>query len=177
MHIALLKPSDATQYRNLMLEAYALAADAFTTTAEERAAEPDTFWIKRIADPSGLSAAFGAFVENNGSVLVGTVALEFSRKPKTKHKALVIGMYVSPSARSVGVGRALINAAINHAMANEEILVLNLTVTEGNEAAIRLYTGVGFQLVGVEPMAILTPSGYRGKVHMWLPLERRVSAV
>ena len=35
--------------------------------------------------------AFGDF---EGSSLVGTVALEFSAKPKTKHKALVIGMYV-----------------------------------------------------------------------------------
>jgi hypothetical protein len=95
MHVTLLNPSHATQYRKLMLEAYALAADAFTTTTEERAAEPDAFWVKRIADRSGLSAAFGAC---DGSVLVGTVALEFSRKPKTKHKALVIGMYVSPSA-------------------------------------------------------------------------------
>ncbi len=172
MHIALLNPSDATQYRKLMLEAYALAADAFATTAEERAAEPDTFWIKRIADPSDLSAAFGAFVENDGSVLVGTVALELSRKPKTKHKALVIGMYVSPAARGAGAARALLNAAISHAKAIEEILVLNLTVTEGNEAAINLYLSVGFQLVGLEPMAILTPSGYKGKVHMWMPLER-----
>ena len=86
-----------------MLEAYELAADAFTSTAEERAAEPEAFWAKRIADPSGLSAAFGAF---EGQELIGTVALEFAAKPKTKHKALVIGMYVTPGARSTGAGRA-----------------------------------------------------------------------
>ena len=104
MHAALLKASDATQYRKLMLHAYEFAADAFTTTAAERAAEPESFWVKRIADPSGLSLAFGTF---EGQELVGTVALEFSAKPKTKHKALVIGMYVSPEARGTGAGRAL----------------------------------------------------------------------
>jgi len=51
MHVARLQPSDAPQYRELMLQAYELAADAFTSTAGERAAEPESFWVKRIADP------------------------------------------------------------------------------------------------------------------------------
>jgi ribosomal protein S18 acetylase RimI-like enzyme len=164
MHVALLNPSDAPQYRKLMLEAYEFAADAFTSTAEERAVEPDSFWVKRIADPSGMSAAFGAF---EGPELVGAVALEFSAKPKTKHKALVIGMYVAPSARGTGAGRALLAAAINRAEAREGILLLNLTVTEGNEPAIHLYRSAGFGVFGVEPMAIRTPSGYKAKIHMW----------
>lgn len=173
MHIALLKPSDAKQYRELMLEAYELAADAFTSTAEERAAEPDSFWIRRIADPTGQTAAFGAF---KGQDLLGTVALEFSAKPKTKHKALVLGMYVTPAARNTGAGRALMNAVVEYARVREQILLLTLTVTEGNEPAINLYRSCGFQVFGVEPMSILTPSGYKGKVHMWLPLHRPPSA-
>ena len=163
MRVALLHPSDAPQYRSLMLEAYELAADAFTSTPEERAAEPESFWVKRIADPTGMSAAFGAF---RGRKLVGTVALEFSAKPKTRHKALVIGMYVSPQARGSAAGRALIEASIKYAEAKEGILLLNLTVTDGNELAIRLYRSAGFEAFGTEPMAILTPGGLRAKVHM-----------
>jgi GNAT superfamily N-acetyltransferase len=156
-----------------MLEAYELAADAFTSTAEERAAEPEAFWVKRIADPSGLSAAFGAFEDQE---LIGTVALEFAAKPKTKHKALVIGMYVMPGARSTGAGRALLAAAIEHASAIESLLLLTLTVTEGNAPAINLYRSVGFQEYGIEPMAILTPSGFKGEVLMWLQLRQRATA-
>ena len=167
MHVALLQPSDAQQYRALMLQAYELAADAFTSTAEERAAEPESYWVKRIAGPSCLSAALGAF---EGQELVGTVALEFSAKPKTRHKALVIGMYVAPAARGTGAGRALLGAAVEYAKAKEGIRMLTLTVTEGNEPAVNLYSAAGFQAFGVEPMAILTPSGFKGKVHMWLPL-------
>jgi len=173
MHVALLKPSDAKQYRELMLEAYELAADAFTSTAEERAAEPEAFWIKRIADPTGLTAAFGAYKDQS---LLGTVALEFSSKPKTRHKAFVIGMYVTPAARGAGAGRALMSAIIEHARAKAQILLLKLTVTEGNEPAIHLYRSCGFHVFGVEPMAILTPSGYKGKVHMWHSLQRPPSA-
>jgi GNAT superfamily N-acetyltransferase len=174
MHVAPLQASDAAQYRKLMLEAYELAADAFTSTAEERKAEPEAFWVKRIADPSGMGAAFGAFKDRE---LVGTVALEFSAKPKTKHKALVIGMYVSPTARGTGAGRALLKTVVEYASARPGILLLTLTVTEGNGPAANLYCTAGFQTFGVEPMAILTPSGYKGKVHMWLSLQRNASAV
>jgi RimJ/RimL family protein N-acetyltransferase len=156
-----------------MLEAYELAADAFNSTVGERAAEPDAFWVKRIADPTGLSAAFGAF---EGQELIGTIALEFIAKPKTKHKALVIGMYVTPAARGTGAGRALLMAAIEHAQAMESLLLLALTVTEGNEPAVNLYRSVGFQEYGVEPMAVLTPSGFKGKVLMWLPLRHRAAS-
>lgn len=163
MHITVLEASDAQRYRALMLEAYERAADAFTSTAQERAAETALFWAKRIADPMGLSVAFGAF---DGADLVGTVALEFSAKPKTRHKALVIGMYVSPGARGTGAGRALLAAALRYAETKEGLIRLNLTVTEGNAPAIHLYQSAGFETFGVEPEAILTPAGYRAKVHM-----------
>lgn len=174
MHITRLNTADAAQYRALMLQAYELAANAFTSTAAERAAEPDSFWEKRVADPSGLSAAFGAF---EGGALVGTVTLEFSAKPKTKHKALLIGMYVSPEARNAGVGRALLEAAVEYARAREGTRQLTLTVTEGNAPAVSLYTTAGFKTFGIEPMAILTPEGYKAKIHMWLSLQHNIPAV
>jgi ribosomal protein S18 acetylase RimI-like enzyme len=169
MNIARLLPMDAMQYRKLMLEAYELAADAFTSTAEERSAEPESFWITRIADPSGMSAAFGAFERQE---LVGTVALEFSAKPKTKHKGLVIGMYVAPAARGKGAGGALLDAAVQFARCRDGMALLTLTVSDGNAPAIHLYRAAGFEVFGTEPMAILTPSGYKAKVHMWLALSR-----
>lgn len=173
MLIARLQPSDAAPYRNLMLEAYELAADAFTSTAEERKAEPESFWIKRIADPTRMTAAFGAF---EGPSLVGTVALEYSAKPKTRHKALVLGMYVTPAARGRYAGRKLLEAAMEDAKAREGVLVLTLTATEGNEPAIQLYRAAGFEVFGIEPMAILTPSGYKAKVHMWVSLSQASTA-
>jgi ribosomal protein S18 acetylase RimI-like enzyme len=104
------------------------------------------------------------------------VALEFSAKPKTRHKALIIGMYVTPAYRGSGTGQALLAAAIAHAQAQPGLLALQLTVTEGNDSAIGLYRAAGFETFGTEPMAILTPGGFRGKVHMWRdnapPIER-----
>ncbi len=134
--IAILSASDAPSYKALMLDAYEHAADAFTSTAEERAREPDDWWVRRIADPTGMTVSFGA---KDGDDLVGTVALEFSPKPKIRHKALVVGMVVVPAWRGRGLARALLQAAIDHCVARGDIRVIQLDVTEGNEPAIGLY--------------------------------------
>lgn len=126
-----------------------------------------SWWAHRIASVAGLSQAFGAFQSDQ---LVGTVALEYSAKPKTRHSALVIGLYVKPVARRLGAGALLMRAAIAAAQIKPGVRVLRLTVTEGNEAAIRQYESVGFSAWGVERMAILVPSGYKSKVHMSLQL-------
>jgi RimJ/RimL family protein N-acetyltransferase len=173
MHVAALTAQDAPRYRALMLHAYAAAADAFTSTAEERASEPESWWVKRIADPNAMSLAFGAFQDQE---LVGTVTVEFSAKPKTRHKAHLIGMFVSESARGTGASKALLAAALDAARAKPDVLVVTLTVTEGNVPAARLYESVGFRAFGVEPMAIATPDGLRSKVHMWLQLRPERSA-
>ena len=167
MHVARLAATDAARYRALMLHAYEVSADAFTSTPEERAAEPESWWVNRIADPNSLSVSFGAFHDDQ---LIGTVTVEFAAKPKTKHKAHLIGMFVIESARRLGVGRALVRAALEAAAARPGVVVVTLTVTQGNASAIALYESCGFQAFGIEPMAIATPSGFRSKVHMWLQL-------
>lgn len=167
MTVAVLSAPDAARYKQLMLHAYEHAADAFTSTPEERAKEPDEWWFNRIAHPEGLTVAFGGFDEAN---LVGTVAVEFSSKPKTMHKALVVGMYVLPSYRGKGFARALLQAAVQFCVRRGGIRVMQLEVTQGNGPAVSLYESLGFVAYGLEPMAVLTPAGYKSKVHMWLHL-------
>ena len=168
MNVRPLEPSDAEAYRRLMLEGYELAADAFTTTALERAAEPQTWWIQRIGSQQGPGLAFGAF---HAGQLVGSVAIEFSEKEKTRHKALVVGMYVRSPARRTGVGNALVQALLVHAKSRSQVNTVTLTVTDGNAAAIALYESFGFVRFGLEPMAIFTGTEYKAKVHMGLALR------
>ena len=170
MHVSTLTPTDVLAYRALMLEAYEQAPDAFTTTAAEREAEPGSWWVKRIGSADGLATSFGAW-KGDGS-LVGTVALQYAAKPKTRHSALVLGMYVQPQERGKAVGRALLNAAIAAAFGRPEILSLTLTLTEGNAPALRLYRSAGFVEWGTQPQAIRTEAGLKGKVHMSLAFAR-----
>ncbi|PUE09398.1 hypothetical protein B9Z51_11020 [Limnohabitans sp. T6-5] len=168
MQITRLTPADAIAYKALMLHAYEHAADSFTSTPQERALQPDSWWINRIADPAGLSVVWGAF---NEAGLVGTVSVEFAARAKTRHKALIVAMFVREECRGEGVARALMRAAIQHGLEREGLRLLQLEVTQGNAPAERLYQNLGFQAYGVEPMAVLTPSGFRSKVHMWLDLS------
>jgi len=163
--------ADAPAYRELMLHAYAAAPDAFTSTPEERAQEVPAWWVRRICDPAGLGVGFGAF--HAAGTLAGAVALEYSSKPKTRHKAHLIGMFVRESARGTGVGAALVRAALDHARDVAQAQVVTLTVTLGNTAAVELYRRAGFVEWGVEPKAILTPDGFRAKLHMTCDLAAR----
>ena len=165
--VARLGVADAPGYRALMLHAYESAADAFTSTPQERAAEPLAWWLERIAGPDGRSQVFGAFLDE---VLVGALTLERAAQAKTRHKAHLAGMFVVQSARGRGVGRALMQAAMCLAAERAGIRVVTLTATEGNAAAIALYSAFGFRIFGVEPMAIATPEGFKAKVHMWVEL-------
>lgn len=168
MHISPLIAAHAMVYKALMLHAYEHAADSFTSTPQERALQPDSWWINRIADSAGLLVVWGAF---NEAGLVGTVYVEFAARAKTRHKALIVAMFVREECRGEGVARELMRAAIQHGLEREGLRLLQLEVTQGNAPAERLYQSLGFQIYGVEPMAVLTPSGYRSKVHMWLDLK------
>jgi len=82
LQIQALTHGDAAAYRALMLQAYALDADAFTSTPQERATAPMRWWCDRIADAGGLTQAFGAL---DAGSLKGAVAVEYNTKPKTVH--------------------------------------------------------------------------------------------
>lgn len=155
------------EYRALMLHAYAHAADAFTSTAAERAAKPEAWWLDRLADPTGLTIAFGCIADGG---LVGTVTVECAAREKTRHKASILGMYVLPEARGRGAARALLQAAVSHCRARPGLALVQLTVTDGNEPAIALYRSFGFEDFGLEPMAIRSDGRYFAKRHMWLRL-------
>jgi ribosomal protein S18 acetylase RimI-like enzyme len=164
-----LEPADATAYRALMLQAYESHPEAFTSSPAERAVLPLAWWTERLPEgPRPASVVYGAFDEN--AALVGAVGLVFESREKTRHKADLFGMYVAPAARQRGFGRQLVAAALAEARAREGLRVVQLTVTHGNDEALALYQGCGFQTFGVEPMAIGVGGRFLAKVHMWCDL-------
>lgn len=167
MHIAQLTAAHAMAYKALMLHAYEQAADSFTSTPQERSLESDSWWRGRIDDPSELTWVWGAFAKTE---LVGTVSVEYAAKTKTRHKGLIVAMFVHEHCRGQGLARKLMQAVIAHALERPGLRVLQLEVTQGHAPAERLYQSLGFEPFGVEPMAVLTANGYRSKVHMGLDL-------
>jgi GNAT superfamily N-acetyltransferase len=175
MAIRLLTASDATAYRALMLAAYTQAPEAFTSTAEERAGQPLSWWERRIASADGLTQGFGAFDATDA--LVGTVALEYSAKPKTAHMAHLIGMYVQPTSRRAGTGRALVQAALAAAAVRAGVCIVKLEVTDGNTAAEQLYEACGFVTWGVQPCALRMPNDALNNAPPLLRAKRHMQRV
>lgn len=156
--------SHVEAYRALMLEAYAAQPEAFTSTPEERAARPMSWWLERTgAGGGGDEIAFGAFV---GGALAAAAGLAREGRAKTRHKAVLFGMYVAPAHRKLGLARRLVEAVVDHARALPGVDLLQLTVSEGNAAAIHLYERCGFVSYGVEPRAIRVGGRDIAKVHM-----------
>lgn len=164
-----LTPHHAAAYRALMLDAYARHPDAFTSSANERAALPLAWWEARLAQAPDAAEAVWACMA--GDAIQGVVGLSFEQREKVRHKATLFGMYVRPEQRSQGLGRQLVDAVLTHARACPHIACVQLTVSEGNDAAITLYRAAGFEPWGCEPMAVRVGDGFVRKWHMGCQIQ------
>lgn len=169
-HLLRLQPIHAELYRACMLQAYAEHPDAFTSTPEERAALPLSWWQQRLrTEPLADEIVWGVMQDE---ALCGVVGLSFETRHKIKHKAHLFGMYVRPPWQGQGWGRALVNAALQHARTREGVRLVQLSVTDTNATAIALYTACGFTPYGLEQNAVAVTEGYVDKRLMVCPLKQ-----
>ncbi|KPX25577.1 acetyltransferase, GNAT family [Pseudomonas syringae pv. delphinii] len=164
-----LTPTDAIAYRLLMLEAYTLHPDAFTSDVKEREALPIAWWEKRLE--SSLTASEVVFAAIEDDQLLGVAGLSVEPRKKARHKSTVFGMYVPLAHRNKGIGGQLMSRVLAHAKSLNGLLIVQLTVTEGNAGAQALYERMGFVTFGLEPLAVSVGSGFVSKVHMWKDLR------
>ncbi|NNF58371.1 MAG: GNAT family N-acetyltransferase [Rhodothermaceae bacterium] len=173
MDISRLTPAHAAEYRAVMLQAYAHEPEAFTATVSERAPLPLDWWRARVSDrPDPSELVFGAFEDTR---LVGVAGLRFEHRPRTQHKATLFGMAVLPQFRGQGIGRALVKAVLEDAQATPGTRIVQLTVTESNAPARRLYESCGFVAFGTEPFALKIGERFVSKVHMWCAVDSAVA--
>jgi ribosomal protein S18 acetylase RimI-like enzyme len=87
---------------------------------------------------------------------------------KEAHKGVLVGIYVRPVARRAGIARRLVDAILAHA--RQHVEAIQLTVVSNNEAARRLYAGLGFVEYGIEKNALKDGGRYYDEVLMAKPL-------
>jgi ribosomal protein S18 acetylase RimI-like enzyme len=144
-----LTESDLPEYAALRREALLDAPLAFAASPDDDfAANVDALRESMRKAPDWV--IFGAFEER----LAGSVGLIRDKHLKAAHKMHLWGMYVTPSHRGRGLGRQLLDAAIEHARAVEGIDWIFLGVTTAAPAARRLYERAGFEIWGTEPDAL-----------------------
>jgi ribosomal protein S18 acetylase RimI-like enzyme len=147
-----LSPTEAPLYREIRLEGLRQDPDAFSSTFESESDQPVSLFASRLAG----SSVFGAF---RGPELLGIAGFVVQSGPKHAHKGTLWGMYVRPAARGAGIGRRLVEAVIDHARTQVELI--QLRVVNENPTARRLYARLGFEEYGVEEHA----AKYQGRYH------------
>jgi ribosomal protein S18 acetylase RimI-like enzyme len=147
--IRVLSDADAEEFWAVRLRALREEPRSFGSSYEESVLTPQADIAKRMSGADG-SFILGAFAPH----LVGTVGCRRRSGIKTRHKAVIWGMYVTPEHRGTHLGRGLLTAAIARASAMEELTYLMLQVVTTNQAARGLYLSLGFRSYGVEKNAL-----------------------
>jgi ribosomal protein S18 acetylase RimI-like enzyme len=84
--------------------------------------------------------------------------------------AQIWGMFVAPGHRGLGIGRALVVAAIEHGRSLAGVRKLQLSVITTQPAARALYRSLGFRSFGIDPEALYVDGKYLDEEYMNLAL-------
>jgi RimJ/RimL family protein N-acetyltransferase len=139
-----LTPADAAIYRALRLEGLTLHPRDFRSSPED---EPP---VAVVSERLATNCFVGAFADDT---LVGIGGLIRETRLKVRHKATLVGMYVTATARGHGIADAIIARLLDHARDDGVTLIL-LTVIAENARARRVYERCGFTVYGIEPIAV-----------------------
>ena len=161
-------------YRDLRLRALEESPDAFGSTYEHELQQSDEQWATRLARAAGSAQDLPLVAEVDGEPSALAWVRIDEGAPSVAH---LYQMWVAPTRRRHGVGRAMLDAAIAWVRAaGARAMVLDVTC--GNDDAVGLYESVGFTLTGErKPLRpgsalqsqsmrlVLTSDGHMGVVH------------
>jgi GNAT superfamily N-acetyltransferase len=114
MEIRRLGAADVELYRAVRLRSVREHPEAFLASFEEESARTTEEDRQRLADKEGRDDDL-IFAAMQGEAPVGLIGV-FRLSPhraKGRHKAMIWGMYVAPEARRTGLGRRLMQTAID----------------------------------------------------------------
>lgn len=128
---------DWEDVRSIRLRALADSPTSFGNTLADAMELPDAAWRTRLEGPGPTVLAY----DRGQPVAMGGLFT-----PEDTGDAFIWGMWVAPEARGRGLGTRLLRALLEQAHQRGRQVLLH--VTEGNDAARRLYEGNGFVATG-----------------------------
>jgi GNAT superfamily N-acetyltransferase len=135
---------DGPLLKSVRLAALAESPSAFGSTYAAEVDQPADHWTARAAlgAAGGDSVTFFAVIDRS---VVGVVG---GYRPDPAESSIeLVSMWVAPAHRRAGVAAQLVEAIAGWASDNNMARV-ELWVTRGNEAAVKLYEAAGFRLTG-----------------------------
>ena len=166
MEIRALTRADLDQFQRIRRERLEREPRAFGESLSEHDATPKEVIAKRLDTSSDDQFVIGAF--GPGGHLIGMAGFARNLRPKSRHKALIWGVYVQPTWRNQGVARAILTTLIERAKKNPAVEKIMLTVASDQVAARRLYKSLGFEVFGHEKHALKVDESYVDEDHMVL---------
>ena len=128
------------EYKQLRLHALQNDPIAFGSTFNDEKDCLQDAWITKMA-----SMNFAILDDTP----IDMISLVREKKTKFRHISNIYSVYVMPEFRRHGIGNMLMQAVMDQALTNPEIVKVKLTVNNSQFAAIRLYERFGFQMVGI----------------------------
>ena len=170
LRVRTLAEADLEAYKALRDHALAHHEEAFTSDAATEAERTAQSYRARLGrDASGRSGyTLGAW---RGDRLVGAITCERDPRSKVRHIGHIVGTMVMKDQQAQGVGRALLEALIARAGADDELHQITLSVTACNAAAVGLYESAGFTRYGSLARAIRIGGRFFDKHLMQLSLR------
>jgi len=167
MNLRFLTPADAEAFWHLRMEMLRNDPASFADSTEEHETTTVDAVRQRLAESDPASNfVVGSFADGR---LTGSAGFFRRLNNKERHKGHVWGVYVSPSQRGMGVGKALMLEIIHRVRQIAGIEQITL-VASAQLPAQKLYESVGFKGYGIEPHSLKIGKDYVDDILMVLML-------
>lgn len=166
LEIAPLNPQDWPLYREIRLEALLDSPQAFGSVYRDQVVKPESFWRDRLVQSSAGPGSWLLFARLDGRI-VGMIGA--FTNPEEPGVATVVGVYVSPSARGKGIGRAMLQAILA-VVFTAGIPTARLGVNSEQVPALSLYRSFGFEVYESE-----SSLEGDGQVHLAYHMQKSLS--
>jgi RimJ/RimL family protein N-acetyltransferase len=169
-HARRLTHADAARLQFLRRDALFAEPTAFGASPEDCAFRELAAVEAHLTNPD--RAVFAIADPDRPERLVAMAGIIRETRKKQRHRSSIWGVYVSPSHRGRGLGRAVVEACVDHARTWTSVESVALSVSAESTAARALYESLGFVIWGTEPDSLRVDGLEVGQHHMVLKLAQ-----
>lgn len=159
--ITSIKPKQWDIYKEIKLKSLITDPIAFALKYEQALAYSDSEWKQKLAKKGSTW-----LVAKYGKKIVGTIGASAESNVESGGIVTIVGFYVAPEYRGLGIGKKLMNKVLGEIKAHEEIIKAKICVSETQKPAINLYENFGFYPTGKSKKGVYFKGKYFDKLIM-----------